>query len=148
MARFWAVLDRESIILNQMLFYVLICLHGLFCLLFAGFGSQVLREATSPGYYVFWMWLCFAGPLCTIVGKAARGVFTYTGMWMQLLGDVATWMIFLCYIGAIYDTDSWNKGSFAATLAICCMFGTPLFIARDVRRLHQVERIVKRGVHK
>lgn len=145
MAKFWEVLDRESIILNQMLFYVLISLHGLFCLITNGLGSQVLRDATSGSYYEFWMWLCFAGPLFTMVGKRSRKSFAYTGMWMELIGDFSTWLIFLCYIAAIYDTDAWNRGSFAATLAICCMFGTPLFIVRDIRRLRQVERIVKRA---
>lgn len=122
-----------------MLFYVLISLHGFVSLIYGNTGSQVMEQASSPGYYIFWMWLGFAGPLITIIGKSARGTFAYAGMWLELAGDIATWFIFVCYVGAIFDTDYWARGSFAGILATACLLGTPLFIMRDIRRLKQVE---------
>ena len=141
---FMDLVDSDSIIVNQMLFYVLISMNGLFSLLTIHAGSQVVQDATSPGYYVFWLWLTFLGPLITIIGKLCRGHWAYTGLWLQLAGDISTWAIFVCYISAMIDTESWSRGSFAATLAMCCLLGTPIFVLKDFRKLRLVEARVRR----
>lgn len=140
--RFWTLLDNESVLLNQMLFYVLISLGGLYNLT-ATVPIQALQETTSPGYYLFFCWLCFLGPLATIVGKVCKGTWAYPGLWLCLAGDVATELIFWCYLSAVIATSWWGKGNFAAFIVVACVIGTNLFILRDLRQLFKVERVAK-----
>lgn len=138
---FWLLVDSDSIIINQMLFYGLISLGGLYNLAYSNVPIQSVEESTTSGYYIFFLWLCFLGPLACIIGKCLRGSLTYAGLWLQLAGDIATEVIFWAYIGAIISTTWWGKANFAAFLALACLIGVNVFIARDIRRLRNVERV-------
>lgn len=140
--RFWALLDNESVLLNQMLFYFLISLGGLYNLA-ATAPIQALEETMSPSYYMFFCWLCLLGPMATMLGKVCRGSWTYTGLWLCLAGDVATELIFWCYLSAVIATSWWGKGNFAAFIVVACLIGTNIFILRDLRQLAKVERVAK-----
>lgn len=140
--RFWTLLDSESVLLNQMLFYCLISLSGLYNLT-ATTPVQALQETMSYGYYAFFCWLCLLGPLATMIGKVCRGVWTYTGLWLCLAGDVATELIFWIYLSAVIATSWWGKGNFAGFIVVACVIGTNLFILRDLRQLARVEKVAR-----
>lgn len=143
--RFWFLVDSESILVNQMLFYVFISLGGLYNIAAADVPVQVMEWSTSGGFYSFWLWMCFLGPLATIIGKACKHTWAYAGLWLQLAGDTATWLIFVTYVTATVDSAFWGKGLFAGFLVLACLMGTPIFIARDIRRLRDVEAKLREG---
>lgn len=141
MARFWAAIDAEAVLLFQFVFGIIFILAGLYGIFVADAEPPLtLRGSMGHMDVQIWYWLNVAGPTCSLIGKCARGRLIYSGMWMQLTGDVVMSVALLAYIAGTVQVESWGKGAYGAFLAAALCISAALTVTRDVRRLRMVEK--------
>lgn len=141
---FWKAVDDETISLFQNLFYFLLICAGTYGLLVAGGVPQAVEETMTRPFYLLWLGLNVIAPAICLLGKRLKGNFAYSGMWLQLAGDIGSFFALAAYIGAVLETSWWGRGVYAIFIVAMGFAGTMLFLARDVRRLRQVEREVRK----
>lgn len=144
--RFLAALDAEGVGLFQAIVYLHVVTAGLYLMIGAnGLVPQSVEESLGASFNAWWLWLCL-GPMVCLVGKVFcwMRATRYAGMWMQLSGDIFGFGVFLTYVVATIGTSWWGRAVFA--VFVCAAIGecVALLILRDIRRIDQVEREVRR----
>ncbi len=148
--RFLSALDSEGVGIFQAIVYIHLAVGGMYCAFVAGGVPQSVGEALGPRVEAVWLWLCI-GVLICLAGKLLsmkpdrRPYWVHTtGIWMQLAGDLFAAGAFFSYVLATMQTSTWGKSLVAvwvfAGLADCAA----LLVLRDVRRIGQAERTVRR----
>lgn len=141
----WLVkaIKKDSVVPNQILFYVMMVFNGLYNGLAVTVPSQVLEAPLTHGQYLFFVWMATIAPALTIMGKAFRGSWAHTGCMFQLVGDIGVCGACTTFCVAVGYTTWWGQGNFAGTFVLASAIGSSLFIARDILLLAERDRWVK-----
>lgn len=143
--RFWAAVDSESVWLFQGLIGTAFIVCGLVGI-FVAHGALPLTWTMSTLNSYLWYGLLVGGPITSIFGKlVSKTDIAYGGMWCQLTGDVTLIPVLTAYLLGALQAEPLGQGGFSVYLAAALLIGGVLFIVRDVRRILQVERRVKRS---
>lgn len=145
LTRFLAALDSEGVALFQALVYLHVLVGGMYGALVAGGTPQAVEDSMGPRFNDVWLWLC-CGTLICLYGKALRGRLAYTGMILQLVGDVCVFGVLVVYVIATLLGAWWGMALFAVFIVAAIAECVALLVFRDVRRLLQVERVRRRLV--
>lgn len=142
--RAWAVLDAESVRPYQVVVYAA-CIAA---------GVQGLIQRVPPGAItqamghevsIVWSVLLVVCPAATLTGVwlSRRGV--PFGLWAQIAGDSGVAFTAAAYALAIFQASWGRNASFAAWLAMAIAGCALAMLLRDVRRVRQADRRVKRA---
>lgn len=143
-AQFWYALDSESITLFQYILGAAFIAAGVYGVFVADTRPpQTLEVSMSTAHVNIWYWLNIAGPLCCLVGKSLHGDLTYAGRLMQLTGDGVVALVLFGYVSGTVQSETWGTGVYAAFIGAALFCCALLFVARDVRRLLEVEGRVR-----
>lgn len=141
--RFFQILDSEGVGLFQAVVYIHLAVGGFYCAVIAGGVPQAVEEAMGPVANVAWVWMCIGVTVC-LLGKRLNSGLSYLGLWLQVAGDVFALGAFGGYVLATMQTSYFGAVLIAvwvfAALADCAL----LLVVRDIRRIVQVERRVRR----
>lgn len=148
--RFLAALDSEGVGIFQAIVYLHLAAGGAYCALIARGVPQAVEDAMGHHVNTVWLWLCIGCAVC-MVGKILSGrpdrrkfwVHT-TGLHLQLAGDIAALGAFAGYVLATMQSEYWGKVLLAAWLVAGLADCAGLLVMRDIRRIGQAERMVRR----
>lgn len=146
-------LDEEGVVFFQVFVYLHMAVAGLYGLFIArgipaGLSSEIPPHSLAQ---TIWLWLFVFGAL-TLTGRvlvscryAGNRASIYTcGAWLQFTGDLAMAWGFLGYVIASWGGVYWGKESVAA-FGFAAYFWCAFFlVVRDIRRIMQAERAVRR----
>lgn len=146
MSRLGRMLDGESVRPYQAVVYASCAIAGMQSLI-TGLPPNVVTDAMGHVVAVIWSAMLIACPTVTALGlwMSRRGL--PSGLWMQAGGDTGVAWAMAAYAVAIFQATWAERASFAAWLAIgvgVCALG---MVIRDVRRIQQAGRLVKRMEH-
>jgi hypothetical protein len=142
--RFWSLVDSEDVGLFLYVFGVGFILAGAYGIVVADLQPPLtLKGPMSTMSVDIWYWLNILGPLVSLTGKSLRGNFIYTGMWLQLSGDITVTLALLAYVAGTVQVESWGKGAYGAFLGTAFCISAGLLVTRDLRRLRAVEKRLK-----
>jgi hypothetical protein len=144
--RFWAAVDSESVWLFQGLIGTAFILCGLVGI-FVAHGALPLTLMGSMGGFdaLVWYTLLVVSPSISLFGKAVSTTeIAYGGMWCQLTGDATMVPALSAYLYGTLLVEPIGHGGFGAYIAAALLISSFLFVVRDVRRIMQVRRRVKR----
>lgn len=135
--------QRMSVVPSLVLFYVLCFINGFYNTFFAVVPVQILEETLAPFNYNVFTWITLIAPTMTLVGMSFRGVWAWTGAWFQLTGNIGVSLVLWTFIGAVFETHWWGKGTFATTWVLASAIGAIVFVIRDIRRIYDKTRWAK-----
>lgn len=141
--RAWAVLDGESVRPYQVVVYAACIVAGVQGLI-QRVPPGAITEAMGHDVSIVWSVLLVVCPGATLGGVwlGRRGV--PFGMWAQIAGDSGVVFTAAAYALAIFQASWGRNASFAAWLALSIAACALAMLLRDVRRVRQAERRVKR----
>lgn len=143
--RFWSLIDSEDVGLFLYVFGVGFILAGIYGIVVADFKPPItLHGPMTHASVDIWYWLNILGPVVSLTGKSLRGNFIYTGMWLQLSGDITITLALLAYVAGTVQVESWGKGAYGAFLGAAFCISASMLVTRDVRRLLAVEKRLKK----
>lgn len=142
-ARLWGWVDAESVRPYQTVVYLCCIVAGAQSLIQGALPGAV-TQAMGQEISVMWSVLLVACPATTLAGVwlGRRGI--EFGLWAQVAGDSGVAFTAAAYAVAIFQASWGRNASFAAWLAISIAVCAAVMVARDVRRIRQAERRVKR----
>jgi hypothetical protein len=140
----WLVkaIKKDTVVPNQILFYALMVVNGLYNSLAVDVPSQVLEESLTDHQYLFFVWMATIAPLLTIIGKTFKRSWAQTGCVLQLVGDIGVCGACTTFCVAVGYTQWWGQGNFATVFVFASALGSSLFIARDALLLAERGRWV------
>lgn len=144
--RFWRLLDEEGVGIFQTVVYVHVIAAGLYLLIAAkGTVPQSVDDAMGTAFNALWLWLC-VGASVALLGKwlTVHENTRYAGFVLQLAGDLFALTAFVTYVSATFYTTWWGKAVFAVFICAAIAECIVLLVIRDVRRIGQVEKQVRR----
>jgi hypothetical protein len=141
--RFWYLVDSETIVLFQWLFYTGCFVCG-FHDLRVNQAPMTLQDTMSHQSFIMWAWMNMAGPVCALLGRLIirNSRFSYSGMWLQLGGDATVNCAMAAYTVATFHAETWSKGVYGGILGIFTYIATMVLVMRDIRRLRAVGRLL------
>lgn len=145
-ARFWTLLDSESMRLYQALKYTAIFVMGVYMSVYTAPTSThaAFGDIGTP----VWIGMTLLCPALTLLGvhwarlgerRNVAWANRYTGYWIQFSGDIGVAGLLFAYVVAVVQ-ESWSKGVFAAGLVFAIGIGSALLATRDIRKVIQAER--------
>lgn len=135
-------IKKDTVVPNQILFYALMVLNGLYNSIVVDVPTQVLEKSLTDSQYLFFVWMATVAPLLTIIGKTFRRSWAQTGCVLQLIGDIGVCGACTTFVVAVGYTTWWGQGTFGTTFVFASAIGSCLFIARDVLLLFERGRWV------
>jgi hypothetical protein len=146
--KFWAVLDSESVIPFQLMYYFIFFTAGVYGVFIAG-GSPPLTlvGAMSHISIQLWYWMNIIGPGMGFLGLAVRRTrFSYAGVWVMAGGNFMFGMSLIAYMIATFQMESWGRGMYGAfPLATSSFASTFFLVIRDLRRIILTETRLRHG---
>jgi hypothetical protein len=141
--RAWAVLDGESVRPYQAAVYAACIAAGVQGLI-QRVPPDAVTQAMGHDVSIAWSVLLVLCPATTLAGVwlSRRGV--PFGLWAQIAGDSGVAFTAAAYALAILQASWGRNASFAAWLAMAIAACALAMLLRDVRRVRQAERRVKR----
>lgn len=145
-ARFWSLLDSESMRLYQALKYTAIFITGVYMSFYS--APATTHDALGGIGTPIWIAMTMLCPALTLLGvhwarlgqrRQIKGANEYTGYWVQFAGDAGVAGLLLAYVVAVIQ-ESWSKGVFAAPLVLAIAVGSALLATRDIRKVVQAEK--------
>ncbi|SKM80694.1 Uncharacterised protein [Mycobacteroides abscessus subsp. massiliense] len=134
---FWALLDSKSVRLYQCVMYTAFCCWGWYALFYDEPPSPI-EPVLGEFFYQCWIWINIMCPGIVLIGCQLRGKLRYSGLWLQLGGDVGQWFGLASVVTAYWYVGL--GGSFSAAvgagLSVCVAF----LVLRSARELARVER--------
>jgi uncharacterized membrane protein YeaQ/YmgE (transglycosylase-associated protein family) len=142
MQRFWEIVDSEGVGIFQAIVYVHIVLGGLYGSFIAGGTPQAVEDSMGHTFSTVWLWLCMGAVVC-LYGKSIMKTRPSVGIWLQLAGDIYVLGALGAYVLATLDTSWWGKAVWAVFIVAAIAECVVLLTVRDVRRIIQIERILR-----
>ena len=146
MSRWGRLLDAESVRPYQTTVYSAYIIAGLQNLAM-GVPPGAVTQAMGHAIALIWSALLIIFPVATMLGLWISKRGWPSGLWMQTAGDLGVVWASAAYAVAIFQATWAQRASFAAWIAIAvgvCALG---MVIRDVRRIRQAGRLVKRMEH-
>lgn len=140
---FFDRLDSEGVRMYQNFFYYILALAGAYCLVIAQGPPSSVSAAWGHGYFIAWCVMGMFSPIISILGSKMKGQQAYTGMILQLTGDLGTAITLGSFVLAVFLTFDWGQSTYATFSVFSAFLCTILFIVRDIRRMIQVEKVKK-----
>lgn len=144
LARFWQLIDSETVRLYQAVMYTCYCAAGVYMASFGRAPSTVQQAMGMHAHYT-WIGLMMACPLIVLVGTRASN--RWTGLWLQLGGNLGIVAALAAYVTAVLQSPWWGTGAFAVWGYVGLTICTAGIILRDGRRIHQV-RVLAKELHR
>jgi hypothetical protein len=139
-------LDSEGVGLFQAIVYVHAVIGALYLWIAAnGDTPDAVQDTLGGQWERLWLWLCM-GPAFCLLGKVMCwwDATRYGGFLFQLGGDIFGLTAFVVYVYATVDTAWFGKALWAVFICAAIAECVLLLVVRDVRRIGQVERRVRR----
>jgi hypothetical protein len=140
LARFWQLIDSESVRLYQAVMYTCYFAAGVYMASFGRAPSTVQQAMGTHAHYV-WIALMVCCPLLVLLG--ARVSNKWAGLWLQLGGNVGVGSALAAYVAAVLQSPWWGTGAFAVWGYVGLTICTGAIILRDGRRILQVRILAK-----
>lgn len=147
LARFWALIDSETVRLYQAVMYTCYAFAGIYM---ASYGRppSTVQRAMGEWAHTTWVVLMVTCPLLVLLGarffnrdSGARN--RYSGLWLQLGGNLGVTLALAAYVASVLKSPWWGTGVFAvwgyAGLTIC----NAVIVLRDARRIRQAGELAK-----
>lgn len=141
--RFLHLLDLEGVVIFQCLVYFGFALDGFYNLFFTVAPTTAVAGVITAPYYYIWLSMLWLGPIVCMVGKRCRGRNAYAGAILELSGDFATLGGLGAFVWAQAQNLYWGQGNITLLPVSCLVACVVLLVVRDVRRLMQIEWVVR-----
>jgi hypothetical protein len=151
---FLTVLDAESIVAFQAMYYTIIAGAGLYLWLAADAPPQNVEPVMGHVQYQLWLGLNIICPIGTLVGRwlTSRSAKIDAGepnpalgaAWLQFVCDAGVWGAIAIYVACIFETTEWGAGLYGAFFVLMGIPGGFMFTLRSGRRLLQIKKRERR----
>lgn len=151
---FLTILDAESIVTFQAMYYTIIASAGLYLWLAADAPPQNVEPVMGHVQYEMWLAMNVICPVMTLVGRrlTSRAAGIDAGepnpakgaAWMQFVGDAGVFGCIVIYVTCVAATTEWGAGLYGAFFVLMGIPGGFMFTLRSLRRLFQIKRRERR----
>ena len=141
-ARFRQLIDSETVRLYQAVMYTCYLFAGIYMASF-GRAPSTIQQAMGAHAHYAWIGLMIACPLLVLLGTRVPN--KWSGLWLQLGGNVGVVTCLATYVAAVLQSPWWGTGVFAVWGYVGLTVCTAAIILRDGRRIHQT-RVLARSL--
>jgi hypothetical protein len=151
-ARFWELLDSETVRLFVWPFYFGLLAWGIYAVFWAE-PPALIRDALGPPAYNVWNWCIIVGTIAVMVGLILRhggapiGQLTnaqadrdYLGLILQTGGHACMFFVLLAYEVAGFQGAYWGQGAFSLFAIGPYVMGCFFLTVQTFRKLRRIER--------
>lgn len=139
MAKFWAIVDSETVVLYQAVVFTFMLVACSYLQFMAHDFPDLIEQTMGPDTKLGWVFLGILGPIAFYLSRGTR-LNAYRRLVLQFSGDIACWIVLTSYVAATIASGAIGRGAFAgwivASISICC----GVLCLRDSRQLVRIER--------
>lgn len=152
-ARFWALLDSETVRLFVWPYYISLLAWALYGTFFSA-PVQIVDPVMGHLFYNLWLWVQIPGTLFVMVGLAIRHggksiaemttpmlLSDYIGLWMQLGGHLCMFFVLLAFEVAGITGAYWGQAVFSLYAIAPYTLGCLMLTLQTARKLWHGERL-------
>jgi hypothetical protein len=155
-ARFWELLDSETVRLFVWPFYFGLLAWGIYAVFWAE-PPTLIKDALGPPVYNVWNWCNIVGTLSVMAGLILRhggapiGQLTnpqaerdYLGLILQTGGHATMFLVLLAYEVAGVMGAYWGQGAFSLFAIAPYVIGCLFLALQTLRKLWRIEKLHRR----